>query len=272
MPKQVIFTRKMDHRDLFFGFSGDFCKMPSPVFGPLSRDHEFDPDEDENDAGSKTRAEYHQDGSPSMVSRDVTPAPQVLTLESVYNLLKGLESRIGRLEGTIGNLYHMATEANTTTVETSSVAPTNTIQPQLILQNFSLKLRDLDDLCLPLFTRKPNPSTVELNQLVRAIERNYPRVEKKKMLSVIRRWFRKRRDDNGQKVFAACISVLVPLIEQGLPVDGIQRSVRERDQLYSELAEQASIEITNAQAAHEFLLEKIKSFIDRRIQGRRLIS
>ena len=66
-----------------------------------------------------------------------------------------------------------------------------------------LKRSQLDRYCLPVFEASPEPRPLALSQLVRRIEAQYPRVDGRALLSCIRRWFRKKREEVGLKVITA---------------------------------------------------------------------
>lgn len=133
----------------------------------------------------------------------------------------------------------------------------------------AIRNRDLDPICLPLFRQKPNPSNTDFIQLCRVLERSNPKLERKRVLSALRRWFRKKRDENGQKVFSACTSILLPRIEAGISIDDLRDSLAQNSQLFNAISEQALLEISDPNSASVFLREKIESFLSRRVERRR---
>lgn len=75
-------------------------------------------------------------------------------------------------------------------------------QPSLF-PRVELKRSQLDRYCLPVFEASPEPRPLALSQLVRRIEAQYPRVDGRALLSCIRRWFRKKREEVGLKITTA---------------------------------------------------------------------
>lgn len=66
-----------------------------------------------------------------------------------------------------------------------------------------LKRTQLDRYCLPAFESSPEPTPMALHQLARRIEAQHPHVDSRSLLSSIRRWFRKKREEVGLKIITA---------------------------------------------------------------------
>lgn len=126
-------------------------------------------------------------------------------------------------------------------------------------------MRDLDSVCHQEFALQPNPSNVDLNRMASLIEPNYPHASRKEILSIIRKWFRKKRDEDGQKVFNACNLILQPLIQEGESVDDIKDRVQTDNGLRRRLLESANLCIADEVQAGAFLDQKVSAYFSRRV-------
>lgn len=59
----------------------------------------------------------------------------------------------------------------------------------------------MDQICFKLFIQSPEPSPLQLRSLVCHISQEYPSTESRTMLSLVRKWFRKKREEVGLKAF-----------------------------------------------------------------------
>lgn len=126
-------------------------------------------------------------------------------------------------------------------------------------------MRDLDSVCHQEFARSPNPSNVDLNRLASIIEPNYPHASRKEILSIIRKWFRKKRDEDGQKVFNACNLILQPMILDGTSVEDIKEMLQTDDGLRRRLLDSANLCIADEEQAGIFLDQKVSAYFSRRV-------
>jgi hypothetical protein len=104
--------------------------------------------------------------------------------------------------------------------------------------------------------------------LVSQLEVTLSQFGRKTLLSNVRKWFRKRRDDNGQKVFATCNEIIPEKLKEGIQIDNIRADIKTHGQIFESIKSLSALEITETDSLNAFLLEKIKSFLDRRVSRR----
>ena len=126
-------------------------------------------------------------------------------------------------------------------------------------------LRSLDEVCMPVFCVSINTDPSDLNWMAKEASRMYPKLARKEIFSILRKWFRKHRDENGQKVFAACLEVLMPLMEQGLPVNHVREDIQMQGPLVKAIRSKSNLEICDETEANRFVVNKIEAFLNRRI-------
>lgn len=185
---------------------------------------------------------------------DAQVDPNNINIDYLFQMQLDLNFRVAALESTVG-LYFPSLPNR---IDTRSPEASN-----------QLKLRDLDFMCLPFFCVMPNPTSVQLNRLVSQLEATLSQFGRKTLLSNVRKWFRKRRDDNGQKVFAACNDIIPEKLKEGIQIDDIRADIKAHGQIFELIKSLSAIEITETDSLNAFLQEKIKSFLDRRVSRRR---
>jgi len=127
------------------------------------------------------------------------------------------------------------------------------------------KMRDLDGVCLPNFAIQPQPSVVELNRMARTLLQRFPSYGQRNLVASIRKWYRKKRDENGQKVFTACISQLQPLIDGGAGIEEVRMGLTEDGAFRAALLAEANLDIEDAENASLFLTQKVEAYFNRRV-------
>lgn len=129
------------------------------------------------------------------------------------------------------------------------------------------RLRDLDPHCRPAFARTFSPSKKELADMSRDVERSYPSLKRGYFVPAIRHWFRKRRDELGQRVFTACDSHLKGLFLAGTPLAAVCAELRRRQQLHRAVYEACGLDgvFEDDAVGTAFMLAKIEAYHDRRI-------
>jgi hypothetical protein len=193
-----------------------------------------------------------------------------LTPETIYQLQLELLRRIERLERIIGG-HLTGSQATVMPVEFSHpIVDLNTLgnTNRISRQNSALTI-DYDAACAPLFQIKPTPTSIELNQLVRSIEGSHPNADYRKILSEVKKWFRKKRDVQGQKVFSACNELVQPMISGGTPISEISKLFRDKADLYHQVLDLSQLNFSSQEDKHAFFISKVKAFLSRRMIHRR---
>lgn len=73
----------------------------------------------------------------------------------------------------------------------------------LVQRPMEIRKSHLDQHCQDLFVEAPEPTSVQLNRLVSEMEMRWSGYGRKVLMSVARKWFRKRREEAGLKLAAA---------------------------------------------------------------------
>src|SRR5690349_20483369 len=60
----------------------------------------------------------------------------------------------------------------------------------------------LDRICLALFQQNPEPTPIQLTNLAEELEESFPGHDRRELISIARRWFRKKREEVGLKVLS----------------------------------------------------------------------
>jgi len=187
------------------------------------------------------------------------------TVNEAKNAIKVMEARLVYLENILQNI-----SSGGRPVVTNSIQP-NTHYSSQSHPIPSIKLSSLDSLLIPEFALNPHPDPKTLNRLFLRLEQHYhqhqqgPRT-RRHIIALLRKWFRRRRDENGQRVFAACQAIVMPLVAYGLGEEELKIKIQENeDGLLQRIMAECDLDVTESYAARQFFLEKIDAFFLRRI-------
>lgn len=98
----------------------------------------------------------------------------------------------------------------------------------------------------------------------------YPSSGNRAILAAIRKWYRKKRDENGQKVFHACSDLIKPMIDSGMETAVIHRMLSEDKAFRESMLCAASLDIEDEDNASMFLQSKIEAYFKRRVSQDKL--
>lgn len=124
--------------------------------------------------------------------------------------------------------------------------------------------RAIEAACLPVFKEDPDPSKEALRSIsikLGAPLTNAKCPESKKMVQAIRAWFRRRRNENGQRIFNESARMLDGLKFES---DAEVSAFLEDEVLVGEILEKAKLEFNQKQVQMTFGLPKIESYIRRK--------
>lgn len=127
------------------------------------------------------------------------------------------------------------------------------------------KMRELDEVCLEEFALNPYPVSVEINRMASKLLAHYQSTGLRPLGSAIRKWYRKKRDENGMKIFTACLTHIQPLVDSGMGVEAVWERLEGDPAIYERILEEARLDITEPRMALRFLKKKIKSYFIRRV-------
>lgn len=154
-----------------------------------------------------------------------------------------------------------------------SAASANAVAVQPVMRasgRSSLRTRDLDTLLLPHFIQSPNSDTNKVNRILREIESSFPSIERRRLGSEVRKWYRKKRDENGQKIFAACEELIKPQIESGIDPEQLKTAALDPSAaLYQDLKRHSDLPFVVQAQLHDFLTDKVGAYFRRRIEGKK---
>jgi hypothetical protein len=211
----------------------------------------------------------------SVGARASEAAPPAISIEDLYSMFVNINQHIEYIEQSLGLIPGIQPEAQGHAQQQSPVTSMSCESDEYAYRRQPRGApRTLDSLCMPLFVTSPSPTNSALAELaamyVRGAAAEAP--DRKTAMSVIRKWFRKHRDENGQKIFTACQAVVLPLLQQGTLLADIEYDVHTKGMLFQEIRKMAEVEITDPAAKDEFLREKIESFLERRVSKKGLLA
>lgn len=167
----------------------------------------------------------------------------------------------------IGWLAHAATVSPTSPspVHTQSDNPPVTPTPQTDDGQHGIwsaeQRRALDHYCLPLLRKRITPTTSELNTIISRLESTYPTMERRRLLSKVREWFRKRREYMSSKVFTLCERLFPHSIDTQKALDKAVYTLKHTPQLLESIVRTANLDLEDISIAREFCYEKSVVFL-----------
>lgn len=186
-----------------------------------------------------------------------------LSPSAMYQLILQLNARITALEQHI----YGAMRVNMQTQPGQRGISVQTQGQQSGLQKL-IKVRELDSYCQDLIKATFEPSIVELNQFCQRLNHAFPQYPMKVRVSSVRKWFRKKRDELGQHVFAACEEHLHRRFAEGATFEAVREELKAHGALYDSMMAASQLELfANESIRTAFLLLKVRAFYDRRILG-----
>lgn len=140
--------------------------------------------------------------------------------------------------------------------------------PGMVLKDATVKdvqRNILDRVCQPLLERCYDPDKTQLLDLVDELEKgHFYHIDRRTLMSAVRRWFRKRREEMGARVFMLCRSGEL----LNVPSDKIReflRGLKDDYELLDRFRSRAGIEVKDLAQARGFVYEKIDSFFRRKM-------
>ncbi len=208
------------------------------------------------DALPSSSSNVISDSDPNRSSSALSNKQDSPSVERLHSYIVQLNARLQYVENIVVNSFQSQAFIN----------PMGTMGASFPQRTDEIRVRDLDDMIEPHFLQTPAPTNIQLNNIVKDVEPRLMGYERKKISAAIRKWYRKRRDEEGQKVFAACVSHLQPLINTKEDADSVKiRIQNEDDDLYKLVFSASQLDMTNEKACHEFFEQKVDAFFNRRI-------
>lgn len=196
-----------------------------------------------------------------MVSASPPPSHrQDRTLESLANhVQEQFRMLLGRIIHLEGIVHRLAIACNLGEIAMNPVAEVPLRHPP----SKEISRGNLDRVCIPVLKNTAEPSNPQLSDLANELFQTHSHIHPKMVISQIRKWFRKRREEMGARVISAFKRLHVRrLIADENKAQLLEELLTERLAL-SEVIEEARLELTNQEAALAFARMKCVSFLKR---------
>lgn len=202
---------------------------------------------------------------------------QGLGQEQLTPLIHHLASRVYYLEQMLAAFMSSSSSSAAYMPSSSPSMQPSSLPSPLPISPPTLKCRQQDPslpsmnqmsiVCEPVFAKDPHPSNQTLLQIAHQFMQMLGSDDRRGMVGHVRKWFRKRRDENGQKVFQACIELIQPYLDSGATVNYI-RTLMGQDTFRQQMMQASKLDITDKTNAQLFLDSKIEAYFTRRVHSR----
>ena len=196
-----------------------------------------------------------------------------------------IEERLSRLEERILALCRLAERVGSSQFSSSSASSSTTPPPNedyhyrpYTSGQVKLRKRDLERACLPLFRTQPSPPQAQLLRVVAELEATYQQHDRKQILSAVRLWFRKKREESSARINsilsgASWLEELVQAVQlrAAAPLDGhslireLMTMAASNRELIMQICQQAQLDIEDQNAAASFCLQKIEGLYRKKL-------
>lgn len=123
----------------------------------------------------------------------------------------------------------------------------------------------LDRHCMPVIEVSPNPNAAAINRIAVDLEETYKTLDRKVIVSQIRRWFRKRREEMSTRIVNAFRRRhRLPREEDMEAWELLLRQLDREEINLAPIVNDARLEIADSVMARQFAKEKLVSFLKRR--------
>lgn len=124
-----------------------------------------------------------------------------------------------------------------------------------------IKKQHLDDHCLPLFLENPEPIPSQLQDLAKSFHQAvYPGNDRRLITSVVRRWFRKKREEVGLKL-AAGLRRMYGSEELAAVRDHVIEEMEHGTFNWHQLFEISKLEMPESEHARRFCVDKALNYL-----------
>jgi hypothetical protein len=140
--------------------------------------------------------------------------------------------------------------------------------PGMVLKDATVKdvqRNVLDRVCQPLLESCYDPDKTQLMDLVDELEKHhFYHIDRRILMSAVRRWFRKRREEMGSRIFMLCRTSELLTVDPNA-IREFLRGLKDNVELLDKFRNRAGIEVKDVKAAREFCYEKIDSYYRRKM-------
>lgn len=123
----------------------------------------------------------------------------------------------------------------------------------------------LDRYCLRTLEQSPEPTAASLSAIAQKIAENshYEHLDRKTIMSQVRKWFRKRREEMGTRLVSALKRRHLQHLTRQVEVEQLRSEIRNNNFDLAHIMAEAKLEIVNEEEATAFAKHKLLSFLDR---------
>lgn len=140
--------------------------------------------------------------------------------------------------------------------------------PGMVLKDATVKdvqRNVLDKLCLPVLEKCYEPDKTQLMDLVDELEKHhFYHIDRRVLMSAVRRWFRKRREEMGARIFVLCKGSDLIRVDQS-QIREFLRGLKANTELLDKVRTRVALDVKDETQGREFVQEKIDSYFRRRI-------
>jgi hypothetical protein len=122
----------------------------------------------------------------------------------------------------------------------------------------------LDRVCIPTLEVNYDPDKGKLLEIVSQLEKHFLHIDRRVLMSAVRKWFRKRREEMGTRIFFLCKSQEIFDVSPA-NVREFLRGLKTNNDLLDKVRARAFLEIKDVEKAREFTAEKIDSYFRRKL-------
>ena len=167
------------------------------------------------------------------------------------NEFASITTRLARLEAIVQQLPVVASWAEIQ-------------QPAVSADTREVSRGHLDRYCLPVLEVSPGPPAATINRMAQDLEGIYRHLDRRNIVSQIRKWFRKRREEMGSRILSALRRQYSDILSEDQLAREFQSKVESGQIDLMGVVADAKLEISDERAALTFARQKILSFLSRR--------
>ncbi|PJF20075.1 hypothetical protein PSACC_00108 [Paramicrosporidium saccamoebae] len=119
-----------------------------------------------------------------------------------------------------------------------------------------LSAQNLDDNCQPVFDTTPEPTNMQINAIMKRLDGDFPNLDRRRMQSQVKKWFRKRRERVGGRIITAFSRLYGE--EAKSQKQAFLKELDDSETICDNIIKGAGINFTNHGAKIQFCRDKIK--------------
>lgn len=133
--------------------------------------------------------------------------------------------------------------------------------PQMGLIN--IRRVDLDQACNPVWAETPEPTNLQLQEIATILEGRFGNIGRKELISNVRKWFRKRREELGIKLLNSFKEIYKTDLLSPEKSASIKLQFEDNTIELDEIIEGAKLAVPDNAKVRKFCREKLLNFMER---------